>query len=138
MSFFFHSEVSGFKFKDHSNYKQWLKKVIYCEKKKIGEINIIFISDEDILKINNSYLKNDFYTDIIAFNYNEKNKISGDIFISIERVKENAKEFGEKFENELNRVIVHGVLHLIGYDDKKEEEKKIIRNLENHYLSMYS
>ena len=104
------------------------------EKREIGDLNFIFCSDNYILKMNKKYLNHDYFTDVISFNYNEKNKINGDIFISKDTVFENSKTYNVSFEKELNRVMIHGVLHLIGYDDNTDEEKAEIRSKENKYL----
>lgn len=114
--------------------------VILSEKegKELGEISYIFCSDNYLLKINKKYLNADYFTDVITFDYCVGNKISGDIYISIERVKENSKIFSQSFFNEALRVILHGALHLCGYKDKKPKEEKIMREKENFYLNEYS
>ncbi len=112
----------------------WISQTIINEGKTVGEINIIFCNDEYLLKINQEHLTHDYYTDIITFDYSENNLISGDLFISKDRVEENAEEYKVSFENELNRVIIHGILHLIGYNDKSESEIKEMRTKENYYL----
>ncbi len=116
--------------------KQWLKSVAAKEKFNIGEINYIFCSDEYLLSINQQYLKHNTYTDIITFDYSnkEENIISGDIFISLERVKENAEKFKVSFEKELFRVLVHGILHLMGYKDKTSKDAKLMRAKEYEAL----
>ncbi len=108
------------------------------EGKELGEISYIFCSDNYLLKINKKYLNADYFTDVITFDYCVGNKISGDIYISIERVKENSKIFSQSFFNETFRVILHGALHLCGYKDKKPKEEKIMREKENFYLNEYS
>ena len=108
------------------------------ESKELGEISYIFCSDNYLLKINKKYLNADYFTDVITFDYCVGNKISGDIYISIERVKENSKIFSQSFFNETLRVILHGALHLCGYKDKKPKEEKIMREKENFYLNEYS
>lgn len=115
---------------------KWLRLVAESEIRKIGNITIIFCSDNYILDINQKFLQHDYFTDIITFNYNEGDKLSGDLFISVDSVKENSIEFGSEFNDELNRVIVHGLLHLIGYDDHTDEDSKEIRSKENYYLSL--
>lgn len=112
-----------------------LLKLTDNEKQSLGEITVIFCSDEYLLKINQEYLKHDYYTDIITFDYSETSVVSGDLFISIERIKENAETEKTTFECEINRVIIHGVLHLCGYKDKSKEEEKLMREKENFYLS---
>ncbi len=108
------------------------------EGKELGEISYIFCSDNYLLKINKKYLNADYFTDVITFDYCVGNKISGDIYISIERVKENSKIFSQSFFNETLRVILHGALHLCGYKDKKPKEEKKMREKENFYLNEYS
>ena len=119
--------------KPHIN--KYIKLLINNEIKKTGIISLIFCSDNYLLDINIKHLNHNYYTDIITFNYVEGEIISGDLFISIERVKENAIEFETIWIKELYRVIFHGLLHLIGYNDKTEEEKKIMRKKEDLYLS---
>jgi rRNA maturation RNase YbeY len=113
----------------------WIEKSIEKEKRIPGDINIIICSDDYLYEMNINYLKHDTFTDIITFDYSEENSVSGDLFISIERVRENAKKFSGRVENELHRVIIHGILHLCGYDDKTDEEKGKMRQKENDYLS---
>ena len=129
---FFYKNIKEFQF--NKKIKDIIIEMCNNEKKEVGELNFIFCSDEYILKMNKQYLDHDYYTDVITFNYNEKNKISGDVFISKETVFYNADKYGTTFENELNRVMIHGVLHLIGYNDKSEEDKKVMRTKENYYL----
>lgn len=114
--------------------KDWLKAVIIKENKIPGEINIVFMGDEELKEINSKYLKHDLYTDVITFNYNIKNEISGDIFISYDRILENSAKYGAETENEVNRVIIHGLLHLLGYNDKLKKEILVIREKENYYM----
>lgn len=113
---------------------QWIKEIICLHNKQVGDINFIFCSNNFILQINKQFLKHNYYTDVITFSYNENNLISGDIFISVEQVKENATELNLPFKEELLRVIVHGVLHLLGYNDKNEKQKLQMRLAENQYL----
>ncbi len=127
-------EDIDFKFFGKRLNNAWLKAVATEESKKLGRINIIFCSDNYLLDVNMKFLQHDYYTDIITFDYCEKDILSGDLFISIDSVRANGDFFGTTFENELNRVIVHGILHLIGYDDHTEEEQKIMRSKENYYL----
>lgn len=114
---------------------KYVKILINRELKKIGQISVILCSDKYLLEINIEYLKHNYYTDIITFNYVEGKVISGDLFISVDRVKENSTEFNTGFIKELYRVIFHGILHLIGYNDKTEEEQKLMREKEDLYLS---
>lgn len=125
-----------FVFKNKRLNNAWLKFVAESEVRKLGNINIIFCSDNYILDVNIKYLGHDYYTDIITFDYCEKNILSGDLFISIDTVKDNAQFYGTEFNDELNRVIVHGLLHLIGYDDHTPEEQKVMREKENYYLEL--
>lgn len=118
------------KIKKHLNY------LVKSELKQLGDVCFIFCGDEYLLAMNKQYLDHDYYTDIITFDYVEGKIISGDLFISIDRVNENAKEFGIEFKRELLRVMFHGVLHLCGYKDKTEYEKKQMREKEDFYLSV--
>lgn len=112
----------------------WIKTVAEGYDKKAGEIAYLFCDDEKILEINRTYLQHDFYTDIITFDYSEEEIISGDIFISVDTVRSNAQKYGTPFEEELYRVIIHGILHLCGLNDKTEEEEKKMREAENSAL----
>ena len=127
-----------FSFKDKRLTSRWLKFVAESEAKRLGDISVIFCSDNYILDVNIKYLKHDYYTDIITFDYCEGNKLSGDLFISVDSVRENAVFYGTEFADELNRVIVHGVLHLMGYDDHTEVDIAVMRAKENYYLSQRS
>ena len=127
-----------FTYKNKLANNRWLKMVAGSEIRKIGDINVIFCSDNYILDVNMKYLQHDYFTDIITFDYCEGKVLSGDLFISVDSVRENSIEFGTNFEEELHRVIVHGLLHLIGYDDHTEEDKKVMRQKENYYLQMRS
>lgn len=134
---YFHSEDIPFTLKNKTQLKQWITKTIESKKQKAGEINFIFCSDAYLLSLNQQYLKHQTLTDIITFDYskNLKNKpISGDIFISLERVKENAATFSKTMENELHRVMIHGILHLLGYTDKTTENKQEMTRQEDMYL----
>ena len=124
-----------FVFKHKRLNNSWLKLVAESEIKKLGNINIIFCSDNYILDVNVKYLGHDYFTDIITFDYCEKDILSGDLF-SIDTVRDNAEFYKTEFNDELNRVIVHGLLHLIGYDDHTPEEQKIMREKENYYLEL--
>lgn len=106
------------------------------EIKTLGDISIIFCSDNYILDVNLRYLHHDYFTDVITFDYCEGNRLSGDLFISVDSVRENAVEFGTEFDDELHRVIVHGLLHLIGYDDHTLEDQKLMREKEDYYLGL--
>jgi len=115
----------------------WLSAVIVSEKKKEGEINYIFCDDEYLHKINLEYLNHDTLTDIISFDYTVGNELNGDVFVSIERVQDNAKDFEVSFEEELKRVLVHGVLHYCGYKDKDEESERLMRLKEDEKIAMF-
>ena len=115
----------------------WLEDVILSEDKKLGEINYIFCDDEYLHKINLEYLSHDTLTDIISFDYSMGNELHGDIFVSIERVTENAVDFKTDFNEELKRVLVHGVLHYCGYKDKSEQEEIIMRSKEDEKIQMF-
>ncbi|MFE3846924.1 rRNA maturation RNase YbeY [Flavobacterium sp. LB3P45] len=115
----------------------WLTNVITSENKKEGEINYIFCDDEYLHKINLEYLNHDTLTDIISFDYTMGNELSGDIFVSIERVKDNAKDFSVVFEDELKRVLVHGILHYCGYKDKGEAEELLMRSKEDEKIVLF-
>lgn len=117
-------------------YENWLSKVTALEQKEMGDITLIFCSDEYLLNVNREYLDHDYYTDIITFDYTEDNIVSGDLFISLDRVGDNAQIHTVDFINELNRVVVHGVLHLCGYKDKSEEDEKLMRSKENQMLQL--
>jgi probable rRNA maturation factor len=126
-----------FKLDNSNKISSWRSDVISKEKYNLTSINYIFCSDEHLLKVNREYLSHDYYTDIITFNNSEAdNQIEGDLFISIDRVAENAKVNNESFDKELNRVMIHGVLHLLGYNDKTKEEQIMMREKENAYLSL--
>ena len=114
----------------------WLKKVAGQEGKRIGQISVIFCSDPYLLGINREYLGHDYYTDIITFDYCEGPLLSGDLFISIDTVRDNAAFYGTTFENELHRVIVHGVLHLMGYDDHSDADTAAMRAAEDRALAL--
>lgn len=132
----YYYQDTEFAFKPKLITKQWLKTVAGSEMKKLGDISIIFCSDNYILDTNIKYLQHDYFTDIITFDYCQGDVLSGDLFISVDSVRENSIYFKTKFDDELNRVIVHGLLHLIGYDDHTEEEQKQMRSKENYYLSI--
>ena len=132
----FHYETD-FLLENTESFIRWIKSVILEENKELGEINYIFCDDKYLLKKNIKYLDHDTLTDIITFNYCEGDIISSDIMISIERVMENSSIFENSFSEELNRVIVHGILHLVGYNDKTEEEKEIMRKKEDYYVNKF-
>lgn len=114
----------------------WIKAVAAMHDRKVGEIGYMFVSDEKILEVNNQYLGHDYYTDIITFDYCEGDILNGDIVISLDTVRTNAEKFGKTYEDELNRVIIHGVLHLCGINDKGPGEREIMENNENKALAL--
>lgn len=130
----FHFENVNFDFPHSLQIGQWIIDTVENEGKIVGHFQFIFCSDSYLHEINIKYLNHDTFTDIITFPYAE-NPIESDIFISIDRVQENAKTFGNTFEKELHRVIIHGVLHMIGYKDKSPEEKVLMTQKENEYLN---
>ena len=132
----YYYEDTAFIFKGKTLNNKWLRLVAESEIRRMGEVSIIFCSDNYILNVNQEYLQHDYFTDIITFDYCEGDRISGDLFISVDSVRENAIEYGTDFKDELNRVIVHGILHLIGYDDHNEEDIKMMRQKEDYYLSL--
>ena len=114
----------------------WIKRVAEKYGHKLGDIAYIFCSDEHILEVNKQYLQHDYYTDIITFDYTEEKKISGDLFISLDTVKTNAEKFGAEYDTELHRVIIHGILHLCGINDKGPGEREIMEKNENEALEL--
>ena len=121
----------------HPNTSKWLENLIISENKKTGDINYIFCDDEYLLKVNQDYLDHDYYTDIITFDYVKGKTISGDIFVSLPRILENASTLSQDFEKEFNRVLAHGILHLCGYKDKTEEEQTQMRAKEDFYINQF-
>ena len=122
----FNNQDISYTLKNKTLLKQWIKATIEKKKRKTGDINFIFCSDEHLLGVNQQFLNHNTFTDIITFDYSKddsKMPISGDIFISVERVEENAKKFGKTKENEMHRVLIHGTLHLLGYKDKTKATK---------------
>ncbi len=139
MELSFFSEDCKFTLEDNARYERWIEATAKNENAIADIINVIFCSDNYILKINNEYLQHDYFTDIITFDYTEEENnekyISGDLFISIDTVHSNADTYGISFRQEIDRVIIHGILHLLGYNDKTVEEQKIMREKEDYYLS---
>lgn len=136
MDIHFFAEKVKVPVKNKSQIIAWITKSILEEKKIPGSINIIFCDDEYLLTLNQKHLNHDFYTDIITFDLSEsKNEIAGDIFISVDRARNNSKELNQSFKDEISRLIIHGVLHLMGYADENKEDKKIMTEKENFYLS---
>lgn len=114
----------------------WFGQVCLVEEKELGDLNIIFCSDDYLLEMNRTHLDHDYYTDIITFDYTEGTVVSGDLFISVDRVKDNAMDLSCDFMDELNRVCVHGLLHLCGYKDKSKSDEVIMRSKENEMLDL--
>lgn len=157
MAISFFTEDTTYKLKEKSRIRQWLKKAAKNEGAEISELNYIFCSDNYLLELNKKYLDHDTLTDIITFDASVRNPqsivdskkqkppttdhrpltVSGDIFISIDRVRENAKTFKVKHEQELHRVVVHGLLHLLGYKDKTKQDKLLMTSKEDHYLNLF-
>ena len=131
------TEDVKFVLKDKLANNRWLKMVAGSEIRTIGDVNIIFCSDNYILDVNMRYLQHDYFTDIITFDYCEGKTLSGDLFISVDSVRENALEYGVEFDEELHRVMVHGLLHLIGYDDLSDEERVKMRSKEEECLEIF-
>ena len=134
MILFTNDDSVSFSLKNKRFIKSWIKDIIQQNKKELGDINYIFCSDEKILEINKEFLKHDYYTDIISFDYCEVNKINGDIFISIDTVKSNSIKYKTEFIEELHRVIIHGVLHFLGFKDKTKADAEKMREAENKAL----
>ncbi|MEA3448966.1 MAG: rRNA maturation RNase YbeY [Bacteroidota bacterium] len=114
----------------------WIRRTIKSENREAGDCSIIFCSDIYLLEINKKYLNHNYFTDIVAFDYGENNTVSGDLFISVDRVKDNAAYYDVDINHELHRVMIHGILHLCGYNDSNESEQKQMREKENYYLEM--
>ena len=132
----FHSEGIDFKPSGKQKLTSWITDTIKSEGRKTGEITFIFCDDEYLLRLNKDFLNHHTLTDILTFDYSENQEVSGDIFISIPRIKENAFSFNVKKSDELHRVIIHGILHLCGYKDKTSSDKLIMRRKEDFYLSL--
>ena len=132
----FHFE-NDFQLEQKDKYSDWLSRIIESEGYQLGSLDYVFCDDEYLWNINMQYLNHDTYTDIITFDYSAGKMISGDIFISVERVDDNASDHGVSFENELLRVMCHGVLHLMGYNDKKEDEVVQMRSKEDNMIKMF-
>lgn len=133
----FFTEEVRFSYPGKRKTKEWIKETLLIEKKSLGILNFIFCSDNYLSEINYKYLKHNSLTDVITFDYTEEsNRISGDIFISLDRVKENSKTYNCDYITEIHHVMIHGVLHLIGYKDKTSEDAGIMREKEDYYLSL--
>ncbi|SLK02463.1 rRNA maturation RNase YbeY [Salegentibacter salarius] len=128
---------NDFEFQEEKSFDTWIRKVISSEEKQLGEINYIFCDDHYLYKINLKFLEHDTYTDIISFDNSEGDELNGDIFISTDRVTENAKEYNVDFSDELKRVMIHGILHLCGYGDKTESEAALMRQKEDEKIALF-
>jgi probable rRNA maturation factor len=128
---------TDFSLDNETDFSNWLSEVISSELKTEGEINYIFCDDDYLLEINQQYLDHDTLTDIISFDYSVGNELHGDIFISVERVRDNATDFNVSFEEELKRVMAHGVLHYCGYKDKSESDERLMREKEEEKMKMF-
>lgn len=126
-----------FELQDEAKYEDWITRVIESEDKTEGEVNYIFCDDEYLLKMNVEFLDHDTLTDIISFDYTMGSLISGDIFISVERVRENAQDFKVSFDDELKRVMAHGILHYCGYKDKTDEDSQLMRSKEDEKTALF-
>ena len=138
MSIVFNYDIDGFRVRESRKIKSVIKKIISDTERKEGEIRFIFTSDEKILDINREFLKHNYFTDIITFDYDEGNTVSGEIYISIDTVRENSEIYRKRFNDEIHRVIFHGILHLCGFKDKSEPEQKKMRYMEEKYLVFLS
>ena len=132
---FFFEDVDPIEINTKTN--EWLQDLITREQKKVGKITYIFMSDDGLLKVNRDFLKHDYYTDVITFDYVKGKTISADIFVSLPRISENALSHSKDFQSELHRVLAHGLLHLCGYKDKTDEEITEMRNKEDFYLNIF-
>ncbi len=134
--YFINNDIT-FTLRNKKQLREWIGYAVHEEKKYTGTLTYIFCTDEYLLSINEKYLKSTYLTDIITFDYTEDKIISGDMLISINRVKENAKTFKTTFQQELMRVMIHGILHLCGYKDKTQKEKELMKEKEDYYLNKY-
>lgn len=135
---FFHSEELDFQIENEEKTSNWIDSIISNHSKITGDITYIFCTDDYLLNVNKEHLSHDYYTDIITFDYTNNGVISGDLFISIDRVRDNATQLNQTFETELKRVMIHGVLHLIGFGDKTEAEAKIMREKEEESILLFA
>lgn len=129
--------LTDFQIEDELQFIDWINRIIRSEASSIGQLDFIFCNDEYLLKVNQEYLEHDTYTDIITFPYSEGDLVSGDIFISVERVADNANTYGEDFIAELRRVMAHGLLHMLGYGDKNDEESQVMRKKEDEKIKLF-
>ncbi|WP_339710879.1 rRNA maturation RNase YbeY [uncultured Kriegella sp.] len=132
----YHYETE-FKLESETNFSDWISRLLQSEQAILGHLNYIFCSDDYLLKINQQYLLHSDFTDIITFDYSEGKTISGDVFISVDRVRDNAGAFGVSFSDEILRVMAHGILHLLGFGDKSEEESRMMRLKEEEKMKLF-
>ncbi|MGW8315620.1 MAG: rRNA maturation RNase YbeY [Bacteroidales bacterium] len=137
MAITFHNQGVTFQLKEKNKHKEWIRRSIEAHRKSAGAIAFIFTSNELLLQMNREYLNHNYFTDVITFDYTDETVVSGDIFISVDQVRINAKHFGTDMAGELRRVMVHGVLHLIGFGDDSSEEKETMRKLEEEALHLW-
>jgi len=137
LAILFLEKSPGFTLRKKRKLKKWIRETVQMENRFCGDITFVFECDEEVYRINLKYLKHDWYTDVISFDYGEENKVGGDIIISVDRVRENANKYEVSFEKEIRRIMIHGILHLAGYDDGNEEEKKRMTRLEDKYLALW-
>ena len=138
MAIYFSSENTNFDLKGKMKVKKWITDIIKAQGQKVGDISYVFCDDDYLIQVNREYLDHDTYTDIITFDYVEGKIVSGDILISVDRVKENAQLFNTTFEQELHRVIIHGILHLLGQADKSDEDAAMMRKKEETALALWN
>ncbi len=137
MAIRFHNDGINFELKEKNKHKQWIRQYLGEYDKNPGQINFIFTSNELLMLMNRDFLNHNYYTDVITFEYKEDNVISGDVFISIDQVKINAKSYEVELTEELRRVMIHGVLHLLGLRDETEREREIMKEKENEALHLW-
>tara|TARA_Y100000768_G_C23750918_1_gene573840 strand:- start:27 stop:449 length:423 start_codon:yes stop_codon:yes gene_type:complete len=128
---------TDFVLENKDRFSSWVKAVVLSENRTLGDITYAFFNDEDLKLLNIKFLKQDAFTDVLSFDHSLDKTINGDIAVSIDRVKENAKTYKTSFDNELKRVMVHGLLHLLGYSDQTLQEKKVMRKIENDKIKMF-
>jgi probable rRNA maturation factor len=137
VSYSFSYQDTDFRLRDRKQMEQWLNHCIRTEKKKRGDIHYVFCSEKEILRINKEFLKHNYYTDIITFDYTMKNLLSAEIYVSPQTVSYNAKKLGVSVASEMKRVMVHGILHLCGYTDKTKAQERVMREREDFYLLLW-
>lgn len=137
MAINFHKEHAGFELREKKKHKDWIGRYIKKHNKRPGTLTYIFTTNDHLRNINREFLQHDHFTDVISFDYTEGTVVSGDIFISIDQVRQNAENYEVNFEEELRRVMIHGVLHLIGYEDSAPDEKKVMRKMEDEALTLW-